>query len=43
MVDRNNDLEHSGQSSIGLGLIVLGLPVYWYWESQNRKGTSISE
>jgi APA family basic amino acid/polyamine antiporter len=28
------------QSSIGLGLIVIGLPVYWYWETQNRKGTS---
>jgi len=24
------------QSTIGLGLIVLGLPVYWYWETQNR-------
>jgi APA family basic amino acid/polyamine antiporter len=31
------------QSSIGLGLIVLGLPVYWYWERQNRKGTGIGE
>src|SRR5438128_1810474 len=24
------------QSAIGLGLIVLGLPVYWYWAGQNR-------
>ena len=25
------------QSGIGLGLIVLGLPVYWYWERHNRR------
>jgi len=25
------------QSSIGLGLILLGLPVYMYWESHNRR------
>ncbi|PWT92842.1 MAG: amino acid permease [Blastocatellia bacterium] len=25
------------QSSIGLGLIVVGLPVYLYWESRNRR------
>ena len=24
------------QSAIGLGLIVLGLPVYWYWQKANR-------
>ena len=24
------------QSGIGLGLIVLGLPVYWYWQRSNR-------
>ena len=24
------------QSAIGLGLIVLGLPVYWYWAGQDR-------
>ena len=25
------------QSGIGLGLILLGLPVYWYWERHNRR------
>lgn len=29
---------HPGQTAIGIGLILLGVPVYWFWRRKKREG-----
>ena len=34
----NTLVERPTESLLGLGLLALGLPAYWYWGSAARKG-----
>jgi basic amino acid/polyamine antiporter, APA family len=36
----NTIIEQPGQSAIGLGMVFLGLPAYWWWQRAARKGGS---
>jgi APA family basic amino acid/polyamine antiporter len=36
-IDLNTVMLQPAQTAIGIGLVLLGIPVYWYWRRKSKE------